>query len=99
MTIALKGLRGKVVIRKDKPAATTSGGIIIPESCREKPITGEVLSVGPGEISPEGYRQPTDIKAGDGILFHKYSGLNVTLDGEEFYIIPAKDCLATFDII
>lgn len=94
--IHLQGIRDRVVIKKDTPKETTAGGIIIPDACREKPITGTVLSVGPGEISASGYRLPMQCRVGDKAVFHKYSGMNVMVDGEEFYIIRENEVLATY---
>jgi len=70
------------------------GGLYIPDTAKEKPSQGEVVAVGPGKISDEGKRLDMDVKTGDKVLYGKYSGTDVTLDGEEFLILRESDVLA-----
>jgi chaperonin GroES len=75
------------------------GGILIPDSAREKPQRGKVFAVGDGKVTDEGDRRPLDVKDGDTILFGKYSGQEVTLDGEKYLIMREDDVLAVMDRI
>lgn len=77
------------VIRQEK----TAGGIVLPETAQEKPQLGEVIAVGPGRLDEKGSRMPMDVKKGDRILFAKYAGTEVKLDGEEYLLLSEKDVL------
>ena len=76
---------------------TTKGGIIIPDSAKEKPVEGEVLAVGSGKVQEDGTRRALDVKAGDRVLFGKYSGTEVKLDGEEHLILREDDVLGVIE--
>ncbi len=95
--VNLEAYRGKVVIKKDPPVAKTEGGILIPEPCQDRPITGTVKSVGKGKYDEYGERIPIDCKPGDRVLFHKWDGLNVTVEGQDFYVIDGDKVLAKLD--
>jgi len=80
-------------VRRIEEAETTRGGIIVPDTAKEKPQEGEVISVGKGKINEEGKVRPLDVKEGDRILFGKYSGTEIKLDGEEFIIMREEEVL------
>lgn len=90
----IRPLHDRVVIRRMEEERTTAGGIVIPDSATEKPIRGEVLAVGNGKIKDNGEVRPLDLKVGDIVLFGKYSGTEVKLDGEEYVIMREDDIMA-----
>ena len=91
---SLKPLSDKVIVQKLEPEEKTSGGILLPDNTKEKPQEGKVIAVGPGAIDDKGQRKPMDIKEGEHVLFAKYSGTEVKLDGEEYLILSERDILA-----
>ena len=91
---ALKPLSDKVIVQKLEPEEKTSGGIIIPDSAKEKPQEGKVIAVGPGAVDDKGQRKPMDVKEGEHVLFAKYSGTEIKLDGIEYLILSERDILA-----
>jgi len=86
-------LHDRILVRRVEEASTTRGGIIIPDSAKDKPQEGEVVSVGKGKINEEGKVRPLDVKEGDRILFGKYAGTEIKLDGEEFVIMREEEVL------
>ncbi|MBI1739475.1 MAG: co-chaperone GroES, partial [Candidatus Koribacter versatilis] len=86
-------LHDRILVRRVEEAETTRGGIIIPDSAKDKPQEGEVISVGKGKISEEGKVRPLDVKDGDRILFGKYSGTEIKIDGEDFVIMREEEVL------
>ena len=86
-------LHDRILVRRIEEGETTRGGIIIPDSAKEKPQEGEVVSVGKGKINEEGKVRPLDVKEGDRILFGKYSGTEIKLDGEDFIIMREEEVL------
>lgn len=86
-------LHDRILVRRVEESETVRGGIIIPDSAKEKPQQGEVISVGKGKSNDEGKVFPLDVKAGDSILFGKYSGTEIKLDGEEFLIMREEEVL------
>ena len=90
-------LGDRVVVRRLAEEQKTSGGIIIPDTAQEKPQEGEVISVGPGARDDDGKRIPIDVVAGDRILFGKWSGSEVKIDGEELLIMKESDILGVLD--
>src|SRR5271166_5453698 len=86
-------LHDRILVRRVEEAETTRGGIIIPDSAKDKPQEGEVISAGKGKISEEGTVRPLDVKEGDRILFGKYSGTEIKLDGEDFIIMREEEVL------
>lgn len=90
----LKPLGDRIVIKVIEDTEQTSGGIFIPDSAKEKPQKGEVVAVGEGKMNDKGEREPMDVKAGDVILYTKYSGTDIKMDGVEYKILSVKDALA-----
>ena len=91
-------LHDRVLVRRLEEDEKSSGGIIIPDTAREKPMQGEVLSAGPGERNDKGEIQPLDVKAGDRILFGKWSGTEVKMDGEELLIMKESDIMGIVEL-
>jgi chaperonin GroES len=90
----IRPLADRVVIKRTKEEDKTKGGIIIPDTAKEKPVEGLVIAVGNGKILKDGKQRALDVKAGDRVLFGKYSGTEVKLDGEEHVILREDDILA-----
>ena len=86
-------LHDRVLIRRVEGEEKTAGGIIIPDTAKEKPMEGEVMAVGPGARGDDGKLQPMDVKAGDRVLFGKWSGTEVKLEGEELIIMKESDIM------
>ena len=95
--MAFRPLGDRVLIRRVEEEAKTKGGIIIPDNAKEKPQEGEVVAAGPGGRDEDGKRIPMDVKAGDRILFGKWSGSEVKIDGEELLIMKESDILGLLD--
>ena len=95
--MAFRPLGDRVVIRRVEEASKTKGGIFIPDNVKEKPQEGEVVAVGPGARDEDGKRVPMDVKAGDLILFGKWSGTEVKIDGEDLIIMKESDILGVLD--
>src|SRR5215813_6514433 len=93
MATKLTPLHDRIVVRRIEEGETTRGGIIIPDSAKDKPQEGEVVSVGKGKSNEEGKVFPLDVKAGDRILFGKYSGTDIKIDGEEYLIMREEEVL------
>jgi len=91
--MTLRPLHDRVLVRRIEAQEKTAGGIIIPDSAQEKPQEGEIVAVGSGTRAEDGDVTPLDVKAGDRILFGKWSGTEVTLDGEELIIMKESDIL------
>ena len=89
----LRPLHDHVMVKRTEEAQTRHGRIIIPDSAKEKPQEGKVIAVGTGRVMDDGKKTPLDIKAGDRVLFGKYSGSEVKLDGEEYIIMKEADVL------
>jgi chaperonin GroES len=90
----VRPLHDRLIIRRIEEKETVKGGIIIPDSAKEKPQEGEVIAVGNGKLLDNGTKVPLDVKAGDKILFGKYSGTDIKIDGEEFLILREDEVLA-----
>ena len=90
-------LHDRVLVRRVEEEAKTKGGIIIPDTAKEKPMQGEVLAVGPGARDERGELQPLDVKAGDRVLFGKWSGTEVKMDGEELLIMKESDVMGVVE--
>jgi chaperonin GroES len=95
--MGFRPLHDRVVIRRVEAEEKTSGGIIIPDTAKEKPMEGEVVAVGPGGRGEDGKIQPLDVKAGDRVLFGKWSGTEVKLDGEDLIIMKESDIMGVLD--
>jgi len=91
--MSFRPLHDRVLIRRVESEAKTSGGIIIPDTAQEKPMEGQVVSAGPGARGEDGKLVPMDVKAGDRVLFGKWSGTEVKLDGEELIIMKESDIM------
>ena len=90
-------LHDRVVVRRIEEDESTQGGIIIPDTAKEKPQQGEVVAVGPGARDEKGVVQPLEVKAGDRVLFGKWSGSEVKIDGEELLIMKESDILGVLE--
>ena len=86
-------LHDRVLIRRVEQEAKTTGGIIIPDAAQEKPMEGDVIAVGPGARGEDGKVHPLDVKAGDRVLFGKWSGTEIKIDGEELMIMKESDIM------
>jgi len=95
--MSFRPLHDRVVVRRLTAEEKTSGGIIIPDTAKEKPMEGEVIAAGPGARNEAGQLVPLDVKAGDKILFGKWSGTEVKLDGEELLIMKESDIMGIID--
>ena len=94
MSIKLKPLGNRVVVEPVEQEEVTAGGIVLPETAKEKPQKGMVLSVGPGERDDDGEFVPLEVKEGDKVLFAKYSGTEIKVDGKKLLIMRESDLLA-----
>ncbi len=93
MTVQIAPLHDRVLVRRLEEKETAKGGIIIPDTAKEKPQEGEVIAIGEGKIE-KGQRVPLDVKTGDRILFGKYTGNDITMNGQEYLILREEDILA-----
>jgi chaperonin GroES len=94
MATTIKPLHDRVIVRRlDETSNQTAGGLFIPDSAKEKPQEGEVIAAGDGKYKENGERQSLDVKAGDRVLFGKYSGSEIKIDGEEFLIMREDEIL------
>jgi chaperonin GroES len=94
MSMSLKPLGNRVVIKPIEQEDITSGGIVLPETAKEKPQKGTIISVGPGERDEDGKYIPMDVKEGDKVLFAKYAGTEIKVDGDKLLILKESDILA-----
>lgn len=90
----VKPLSDRIIIKPAPAEEKTKGGIILPDTAKEKPVIGEVVAVGPGRKSDDGKLVPLEIKVGDKVLYGKYSGTEVTIDGQEYLIMRESDIFA-----
>ena len=93
----IRPLHERVLVRRLKEEEVSKGGIIIPDSAKEKPAEGEIIAAGNGKITEDGKVLPLDVKVGDKVLFGKYSGSEVTIDGEEYLIMNENEILAVIE--
>jgi len=93
----IRPLADRILVKREEPSETVRGGIIIPDTAKEKPQEGRVVAVGPGKLDEQGKRIPMEVKKGDRILMGKYSGTEVKIDGEEHLIMREDDVLAVID--
>ncbi|HEY1134486.1 MAG TPA: co-chaperone GroES [Nocardioides sp.] len=94
MSVTIKPLEDRLVIKASEAEQTTASGLVIPDTAKEKPQEGEVVAVGPGRVDDNGNRVPLDVAVGDKIIFSKYGGTEVKYAGEEYLILSARDVLA-----
>ena len=97
MASKIRPLQDRLIVKRIKEEETSKGGIIIPDSAKEKPIEGDVIAVGNGKISDKGEVRALEVKAGDRVLFGKYSGTEVKIDGEEHLILREDDILGVIE--
>ena len=98
MSITIKPLEDRIVVRALDAEQTTASGLVIPDTAKEKPQEGEVLAVGPGRFNESGnQRVPLDISTGDVVVFSKYGGTEVKYNGEDYLILSARDVLAVVE--
>ena len=95
--MAIRPLQDRVLLKRVKEEEKTKGGIIIPDTAKEKPVEGEVLAVGNGKVLEDGTVKKLDVKVGDRVLFGKYAGTEVKLEGEETLIVREEDILAVLE--
>jgi chaperonin GroES len=93
----IRPLHDRILVRRIDEEEKTKGGIIIPDTAKEKPQEGQVIAVGPGKVNEDGKVTPLDVKKGDRILFSKYSGNEITIEGEEHLIMREDDVLAVLE--
>ncbi|MCF2706885.1 co-chaperone GroES [Arcanobacterium haemolyticum] len=94
MSVSIKPLEDRIVIRQLEAETTTASGLVLPDTAKEKPQEGEVLAVGPGRVDDHGNRIPVDVAEGDVVIYSKYGGTEVKYGGEEFIILSSRDVLA-----
>ena len=90
----IKPLEDRVVVKANTEEERSKGGIVLPDTAKERPQEGEVKAVGPGKLLENGQRAPMDVKVGDRVIFAKYGGTEVKIDGEEYIILRQSDILA-----
>ena len=97
MTTKIRPLQDRIIVKRVQEEEKTKGGIIIPDSAKEKPIEGKVIAVGNGKVQEDGKVRPLDVKAGDRILFSKYAGTEIKIDGDEHLIMREDDILGVIE--
>jgi chaperonin GroES len=98
MATSIKPLHDRVIVKRiDESADKTAGGLFIPDTAKEKPQEGEIIAVGDGKYKEDGSRQTLDVKAGDRILFGKYSGSEIKIDGQEYMIMREDEILGIIE--
>ena len=93
----VRPLHDRIILKRIKEEEKTKGGIIIPDTAKEKPVEGKVVAVGAGKVLEDGKRIPLQVKAGDRVLFGKYSGTEIKIDGEEHLIMREDDVIAVVE--
>ena len=93
----IRPLQDRVIVKRVEEEEKTKGGIIIPDTAKEKPQEGQIIAVGPGKVTDEGKKIPMEVKVGDRVLFGKYSGSEIKMDGEEHLIMREDDILAVVE--
>ena len=93
----IRPLHDRVVVRRKEEETTTPGGIVLPGSAAEKPVQGEVIAAGNGKILDSGEVRPLDVKVGDKVLFGKYSGTEVKIDGEDYLVMREEDIMGVLE--
>jgi chaperonin GroES len=92
--VNLKPLGDRVIVRAVEEEATTASGIVIPDTAKEKPLKGKVLAVGSGKLDDDGKRIPLDVNEGDEVIYSKYGGTEIVVDGEDLLVLRESDVLA-----
>jgi chaperonin GroES len=93
----IRPLHDRVIVKRLEEEHTSSGGIVIPDTAAEKPMKGQVVAAGPGKLSDEGKLRPLDVKAGDKVLFGKYSGTEVKVDGQDLVVMREDDIMGIIE--
>jgi chaperonin GroES len=93
----IRPLQDRVIVKRVEDEEKTKGGIIIPDTAKEKPVEGKVIAVGAGKVLEDGKKQPLELKEGDRVLFGKYAGTEIKIDGEEHLIMREDDVLGIVD--
>ena len=93
----VKPLNDRVLVKRMEEVQVTKGGILIPDTAKEKPIEGKVIAVGPGKMSDQGQRMALQLKEGDRVLFGKYAGTEIKMEGEEYLMMREEDILAVLE--
>ncbi len=93
----IRPLNDRILVKRLEEEETTAGGIIIPDSAKEKPAEGEIVAVGPGKLNDHGERVAMDVKTGDRVLFSKYGGTDVKIEGEDYLIMREDDILGVVE--
>ena len=93
----IRPLHDRVIVKRLEEERTSTGGIVIPDTAAEKPMKGQVVAAGPGKLNDEGKRQPLEVKAGDKVLFGKYSGTEVKVDGQDIVVMREDDIMGIIE--
>ena len=93
----VRPLHDRVIVEREEEERTSAGGIVIPDTATEKPIRGRVVATGKGKILDDGSVRPLDVKAGDKVLFGKYSGTEIKIDGDELLVMREDDLMAVIE--
>ena len=94
MSVSIKPLEDRIVVRPLEAEQVTASGLVIPDTAKEKPQEAEVIAVGPGRVDDKGVRIPVDVAVGDKVIFSKYGGTELKYNGEEYLVLSARDVLA-----
>jgi len=94
VSVSIQPLEDRIVVRPVEAETTTASGLVIPDTAKEKPQQGEVVAVGPGRFDDNGNRVPVDVSVDDRVIYSKYGGTEVTIDGDDYLILSARDVLA-----
>jgi len=97
MSVSIKPLEDRIVVRPVEAEQVTASGLVIPDTAKERPQEAEVIAVGPGRVDDNGNRVPVDVKVGDKVIFSKYGGTELKYAGEEYLVLSARDVLAIIE--
>ncbi len=97
MAMKIRPLQDRLIVKRIEEEETTKGGIIIPDSAKEKPMEGKIVAAGSGKVLEDGKKLPLDVKEGDKVLFGKYAGTEIKIDGEELLIMREDDILGIIE--
>ena len=94
MSVSIKPLEDRIVVKALEAEQTTASGLVIPDTAKEKPQEGEVVAIGPGRVDDNGNRVPLDVSVGDKVIYSKYGGTEVKVEGDEYLVLSGRDVLA-----
>jgi chaperonin GroES len=97
VSVSIKPLEDRIVIKQVEAETTTASGLVIPDTAKEKPQEGEVVAIGPGRIDDNGNRVPLDVAVGDRVIYSRYGGTEVKYNNEEYLVLSARDVLAVVE--